>query len=454
MEVEEIVRLCHDEKICPYEISVQLAKHAKVIVADYYYIFNPSIQKRFFAKTDLDLENSIIIVDEAHNLPARIRSLMSMSISTFTLNQARKEAKDMEDDTATVLLDELQEQLVELINMDNEKMVQKGQFKIDKDSIEIFEALAGKRLKSEKSSYFDTIVSFLKNYSDENGYANIIKHVKGHRGERIELTHTCLDPSIITKPILDSCYSSIFMSGTLTPLDMFKDILGIEGNAKEFPSPFPVTNKLNLIVPNVTTKYSERSPEQFEMIANALSEICNEIPGNSIVFFPSYFLRDQIAEIFEDKCHKTIFKEVPGLQKQEKADLLERFKSYKDSGAVLLGVAAGSFGEGIDLPGDLLKGVIIVGLPLNKPDLETQALINYYDNKYNRGWDYGYILPAISRVQQNAGRCIRSETDKGVVVYMDKRYGWSNYMKTFSDKIEITLDYKNKIKNFFEHKSI
>ena len=243
------------------------------------------------------------------------------------------------------------------------------------------------------------------------------------------------------------------MSGTLTPLEMFRDVLGVKGDVKEFPSPFPASNRLNLIVPNVTTKYSERSPEQFKMIAESLAEICNEIPGNTLVFFPSYFLRDQVALTFEDKCHKTIFKEVPGLQKEEKTELLERFKSYKETGAVLLGVAAGSFGEGIDLPGDLLKGVVIVGLPLNKPDLETEALIKYYDNKFNKGWDYGYILPAISMVQQNAGRCIRSETDKGVVVYMDKRYAWPSYMKSFTN-IEVTMDYKNKIKAFFEPKSI
>ena len=128
--------------------------------------------------------------------------------------------------------------------------------------------------------------------------------------------------------------------------------------------------------------------------------------------------------------------------------MLENFKGYKNSGAVLMGVASGSFGEGIDLPGDLLKCVVVVGLPLGKPDLETQTVVDYYDKKYRKGWDYGYVMPALSTVMQNAGRCIRSESDKGVIIYLDKRYLWENYRKVIS-KPEVALNYSERIKEFF-----
>jgi DNA excision repair protein ERCC-2 len=213
---------------------------------------------------------------------------------------------------------------------------------------------------------------------------------------------------------------------------MYADVLGFPENTvqKEFPSPFPVENKLCLVVPGVTTKFSERSEAQYKKIAATCASIVNEIKGCSAIFFPSYALRDSVAKYFVDACVKTIFTEDARGTKEERQQLLERFAKYKDFGAVLLGVAAGSFGEGVDLPG-VLKSVIVVGIPLDRPDLETQELIKYYDRKFHRGWDYGYILPAITKTLQNAGRCIRSETDRGVLVFMDDRYALPMYARCF-----------------------
>ena len=151
------------------------------------------------------------------------------------------------------------------------------------------------------------------------------------------------------------------------------------------------------------------------------------------------------------KCSKSVFYETPNLSKKEKGDLLERFKEYKDYGAVLLSVISGSFGEGIDLPGDLLKGVVIVGLPLEIPDLETKELIDYYQEKYGKGFDYGYIFPAITKCLQNGGRCIRSETDKGVIIFLDERFAWHNYLRCIPLDMgfKISKLYEDRIMKFF-----
>ena len=130
----------------------------------------------------------------------------------------------------------------------------------------------------------------------------------------------------------------------------------------------------------------------------------------------------------------------------------KKFKSYKSTGATLLAVVAGSFGEGVDLPGDELKTVVVVGLPLARPDLETNALIQYYDEKFKNGWNYGYVYPAFNKVIQNAGRCIRSETDKGVIVFLDERYTLPRYYHCFPEswKIKVSVNqYKEKIERFF-----
>jgi len=153
----------------------------------------------------------------------------------------------------------------------------------------------------------------------------------------------------------------------------------------------------------------------------------------------------------------------------EKEKILKEFKENKDKGAVLLAVAAGNFGEGIDLPGDFLKGVVIVGLPLEKPDLETKELIDYYEEKYGKGarkptdnansvsgtnsvgFDYGYIFPAITKCLQNAGRCIRSETDKGVIVFLDERFAWENYHRCLPVDMDFKISkvYEERIEKFF-----
>ncbi len=195
-----------------------------------------------------------------------------------------------------------------------------------------------------------------------------------------------------------------------------------------------------------------RGEEQFGRMAEICSDIANDVPGNSAIFFPSYQLRDMVYKYFFSRCKKTSLLEAPGMSKMEKTDMLERFKQYSKTGAVLLGAISGNFSEGIDLPGDLLKCVIVVGLPLQQPDLETKELIAYYEKKFKHGWDYGYVMPAFNKSLQSTGRCIRTETDKGCIVYLDERYAWPMYKRCFpkDTKCYITNQYKPLVRAFFE----
>jgi len=266
------------------------------------------------------------------------------------------------------------------------------------------------------------------------------------------LSHRCLDPSIAAKAVIEKSHCTILMSGTLTPTAMYADILGFPKKTvqRELPSPFPVSNKISLIVPNATTRYSQRTEGQYMRISDICANITNAIPGCSAIFFPSYALRDAVAKHFSTACKKTVFMEDSSATKEDRQDLLKRFESYKDHGAVLLGVAAGSFGEGIDLPG-ILKSVIVVGIPLDRPNLETKELIQYYDRKFGKGWEYGYVLPAITKTLQNAGRCIRSETDRGVLVFLDERYAQPMYSRCFPKdwNPKVTANPLPHIQNFF-----
>ncbi|MCX8146847.1 MAG: ATP-dependent DNA helicase [Candidatus Woesearchaeota archaeon] len=465
--VENIVETCKEKKLCPYEISIALASEARVIITDYSYIFNSSIRENFFSKTKKELKDSIIIIDEGHNLPRRIRDLASEKISTLIIRRAIKEAKKFNYEKIAEQLSFLNEILLDYkkgLKEAKEKIIKKDDFikKIEgicnyDELVEDFALVADAVRESQKRSYIGSIANFLYSWiGPDEGFTRIFSASQYKNELLLSLVYRCLDPSVVSKSILEEAHSAIIMSGTLVPTKMYKDILGFPRDSLEriYKSPFKPENKLSIIIPETTTKFSMRSEIQFKEIAKILLKIIDTIPGNIAVFFPSYYLRDQIYKYLYDSCGKIVFLEQPKMTKKDKTEFLEKFKSYKDRGAVLLGASTGSFGEGIDLPGDLLNGVIVVGLPLEQPDLETKELIRYFDKKFGRGWDYGYIFPAFNKCLQNAGRCIRSETDKGVVVFLDKRYIWPMYKRCFPEDsdIKVTMHYKEMIEEFFKPK--
>jgi len=458
---EELVQACKKEKLCPYEIATQIGKDAKVIVADYYNLFHETIRQNFLGRTEKSLSDAIIIIDEGHNLPKRCRDILTVKLTSFMLERAIKEAKKFGYEETRAYLERINEILIDYSkNMESQEiMIEKDDFIKKINEIEDYDKITtdlefiGDEVRErQKQSYIGSIALFLTAWrGEDNGYARILTIKKG-KYPMILLTYRCLDPSILTKNVIDNAHATIIMSGTLTPTFMYRDILGFkDAEEKQYESPFPKSNRLNLIVPETTTKFTKRNEEQYKNIAKALKRLTNNIEGNCAIYFPSYDLRDRINYFFSKINERITLEERQGLTKQEKQELLEEFKEHKDKGAILLGVASGSFGEGIDLIGDFLKAVIIVGLPLEKPNLETKELINYYEQKFGKGWDYGYIMPAITKILQNAGRCIRSETDKGVIVFLDERYAWPNYRRCFPIEMEckITRQYEV-IKDFFD----
>ncbi len=462
LNVEQIIEIGRENSFCPYEIDAEIARTANVIIADYMHILSPYIRDHLFKKVGKDLGDSILIFDEAHNIDKKARELLTLTLSTYSAELAIKEAKRFQFpiieklENIKLILSELNKKIPE---NRNEILIKKEDFsrKIENYHEMINELLEFGLvvLETQKRSFIHNLANFLRSWlGQDEGFIRTINHdyLKNNTLFNINLNYKCLDPSFITKPLIENSKLVICMSGTLTPASMYKDLLGFNDvKLVEYSSSFPKENQLNLIVPNITTKFTLRNNLMYKRIAKECSEIANEIPGNSIIFFPSYELRNNVFNDFQKLCMKTIFQESKNINKSEKEELIEKFKSFSKTGAVLLAVSSANFGEGIDLIGDFLKCVIIVGIPLAKPDLETQALIDYYNKKFGRGWDYGYIYPAIIKTLQNAGRCIRSETDKGVIVFLDERYSWPKYSNCFpKDKnFIITKLPLDKIKDFF-----
>ncbi len=472
LDVEELIDLCKENNLCTYEISLLLARSANVIVADYFHIFDPSIQQILFKKMQKDLSKTIIIIDEAHNLPDRIRNDWTLKLNTFLLN---KLAEKLKDQNKTDLSEKIVLISKALQSFSIKKLANETEIYVNReDFISLIEQSTGQNYNEFKELFFDITDEieerdesdeifkfnlFLKYWPNiDKGFVRILRKEKTQSGKTFpSIEYHCLDPSIVSEPLINSSYSTILMSGTLLPSEMYRDILGLDKKRtqiKSYKNPFPRKNKLVLVSPDITTKYESRTEAMFKKIATSCAYIINSVDGNSAIFFSSYDLLSKTIVYLEKICQKKLFIEKRRMSKLEKENLINQFKnSVIGGGAALIGVQGASFSEGIDLPGELLKAVAIVGVPLAPPDLRQKALIEYYDEKYHKGWDYGYVFPAINRALQAAGRCIRSETDKGFVAFLDKRFNWSKYKKIIPPdwNMKVSEDFRKEIKTFFDN---
>lgn len=450
---------------CTYELLTEAANSSDVVVADYFHIFSPH-GKKFLKRMGKTLENSIIIADEAHNLPDRIRKNLSSKISTRTCDLAKREAGQFGLDVKEYI--ECAEEAISMtarkfLMSSSESFISKEEFfqKIEKlcgyKAASLALAQAGEKvLETRKKSHIERMAIFLAGWEGpDEGYARIISRERIMGKDHVSIFYNCMDPSLVSKPIINDSHSTILMSGTLSPMEMYRDLLGLNEHRtdlKSYSSPFPKNNRLNIITKGITTKYKERTPENFARIARTVALCASTIKGNAAVFFPSYEIMKKIRALCGSGIGKQVFAEEQGMTKEERKKLIEEFESSHQKGAVLFGVLAGSFSEGIDLPGDKLNGVIIVGIPLEKPTLFTKALTDYYDSRFKKGMEYGYIYPAMIKVMQASGRCIRTETDRGVCVFADDRFLWRNYRTVFPNdwNFLVTERPEMDIKKFFE----
>jgi DNA excision repair protein ERCC-2 len=469
----EVKDACVAPELCPYEILMKLAKDANVVIADYYYVFNPHIRISLFSKIGLGLEDAIVIVDEAHNLPQRIRRVMSSRLTSNMTKRAIQEARKYKLNDCIPALSEIQDALNEQtreLELGQEKLV-KGDAFISRlnlflaydDIIELLEDTAETVRLKAKHSYIGGIAEFLESWKgDDEGFARIISLESTKSGETTLLNYRCLDPSIASREVGNSAHSIVLMSATLSPPEMYATLLGLDdAELLTLKSPFPTKNRMNLIVPKTTTKYTRRNEAQFKQMAAIILDIAEEVRGNMAVYFPSYFILRKVKDFFESlkknnafekAFRKPLFSEFGSMDKSDKEALIERFKKSSREGGILFGVVSGSFAEGIDLPGEYLSCVVTVGIPFPKPDLETKELIKYYNEKYSNGMFYGYIFPTMNKIIQASGRCIRTEQDRGVIVFLDERYAWPIYKQCFPPDwwIEIARNFKERIKEFFD----
>lgn len=461
MHVEEIRESCEMLYTCPYYLLFDMFKETNVIVADYNYLLDPGIRDLIKSKTQKNLQDFIIIFDEGHNIPQRIRNLDSYLINKQILIKSRKEIDDRVNEPT---LSETLRLLSTMFNQNNtgEAIIPISEFKEQVNTMFTNYFLGDfgfgnfmtllqqgcNKLEDDDpdgyylSSSYKVLLFFKALITNEQHRINVKK------SESFEVIS--LDPSILSKDIFKEAHSTILMSGTLYPPSLYANILGIDNTQiKNYLSPFPPENKYILVDTSVTSRYSKRNELMYNSIGKKISEVCNLVPGNVACFFPSYKMIENIARYINTDY--TEIYEQSGLTKEEKNNIIESLKQSDNN--LLLGVQSGSFSEGIDFKNNILKAVILVGLPLDPPSLEKNCLIKYYDEKCNKGKQIAYILPLVTKILQSSGRLIRSSEDKGVIILMDDRYAELKYSQFYPKDFDfIVSDYINMhITKFFNN---
>ncbi|QMS84491.1 ATP-dependent DNA helicase [Candidatus Xianfuyuplasma coldseepsis] len=445
-------------KICPHEFSLSISNFSDIVICDYNYAFDPRTHLiRYF---DEDYYNPILLVDEAHNMIDRSRSMYSSSITKsglLALKKAAKKVKPSVQSTITKIIKYIDEFAT---NIELIKQPFYHQEELDEQLLVLLERLVNKLdqilVENKKFPNRDQVLDgyfmctqFIR-ISDF--YASSYRYILEAKDEDIVITLSCLDAS---KYILDTierrAKGAIFFSATLEPVDYHVRLITKgEGKSISIPSPFP-QHHLGLFVDDSTsTRYRDRERSIDSIIDNIYAMLETKV-GNYIVFFPSYRYLNRVLEQFDTEAYDVVVQE-RNMNFKTRNKLLQSFDEVGETSTVGFFVMGGSFSEGIDYIGDKLHGVLIVGVAMPQFNPYNELLRNYFDELFETGFDYAYTFPGMNKVIQAVGRVIRTEEDQGIAILFDDRYSHRNYRTLFPKNWQhaITIRVNNYVQNYLE----
>ena len=433
---DNIEKISEEYMLCPFELSLDLTNLSDVIICDYNYVFDPRVYlKRFF---DTKTTDYTFLIDEAHNLVDRAREMYSATLNEEKFVKVKK-LISKKDKRIIKVIKEIQsyfeDKLEDLTTLDENDLVE------SEAPLELCEILSSfikfvdeylARTNEENEElmdlYFD-VYSFLSisDFYDKN-YTTI--YTKTFNGMTIKIY--CVNPQKVIEEKMKKAKSNIIFSATLIPMDYFMKMYSYdeEDFIINLKSPFDVKNRLLMIGDNVATTYSKRF-ETSEDIASYIANCVQAKKGNYMVFFPSYKYMDLVFDKMKENYPNinTSIQE-SNMSEEEKEEFLSMFDEDNKETHVGFCVLGGHFSEGIDLTNDKLIGVIIVGVGMPQIGIERDIIKDHMKDS-NKGFDYAYVYPGMIKVLQAAGRCIRTDDDKGVILLLDNRYSQRRYQSLF-----------------------
>ena len=435
---EIFLEQAHRHRVCPFELCLDTASWADNIICDYNYVFDPNVYlRRFFAEGTK--EEYLFLVDEAHNLVERARSMYSavlvkedfLAVKKLVKPYSKKVAAELEKCNKILLAYKRECEDYQICeNISNLAF-----------ALMRFGAAADTFL--QKSTEFPGKKEFLDLYLKVRHFLNMYERLDEHyviytqflENHSFMIKLFCVDPALNLQECLDKGRSTVFFSATLLPIQYYKKLLSTkeENYAIYAKTAFSKEQSCLLIGDGVSSKYTRRNRMEFQNIARYIQKIVSAKKGNYMVFFPSYRFLEQVYEEFLPMMEgqTDCIVQTTGMKEEEREEFLGEFEKERKHSLVGFCVMGGIFGEGIDLKEELLIGAIVVGTGLPQVGQEREILKQYFEAHGGEGFDYAYRYPGMNKVLQAAGRVIRTKEDKGVIALLDERFLQREYRRLF-----------------------
>lgn len=424
--------------VCPFEMSLDVSNWADAVICDYNYAFDPQAHlKRFFSESGKG--EYLFLIDEAHNLVERGREMYSASLYKEDLLEVRKLVK-AEDPKLAKGLSECNQQFLELKRECEHYQILKSVSHIVLKLMNVLSKLEDyleeckdAEKKKRVLDFYFAVRSFLNVHDimDEN-YVIFSEMMEDGR---FQIKLFCVNPAVNLQNYLEQGNSTIFFSATLLPVHYYKKLLSVKKDdyAVYAHSSFPQENKFLFIGTDVSTRYTRRGESTYQRFARYIAVMAEQKKGNYMAFFPSYRFLEEVHTCFLECVDHEVDSicQVSYMDEEQREEFLEEFEQEREKSLVAFCVMGGIFSEGIDLTDDKLIGAVIAGTGLPQVCTEREILKQYFNAADMDGFDYAYLYPGMNKVLQSAGRVIRTESDRGVILLLDDRFRAMRYREVF-----------------------
>lgn len=441
MSREAIEEQARERQVCPFELGLDLSVWMDAVICDYNYVFDPNARlKRFFGESVKG--DYLFLIDEAHNLVERGREMYSASLWKEDVLKVRRLVKT-KDVRLSRQLEELNKQLLALKRecdgcqiLNSAGHIYLKLLSVMAELERYLEECEDEAIREEALDLYFSVRTFASVYEKLDENYMIYSEIAPDGGFQIRLF--CVNPAVNLKEALDKGNSAVFFSATLLPIRYYKELLSTETDdyAVYAKSPFDIKKRLLLLGTDVSTRYTMRGEGTYQKYAAYLLETARAKEGNYMAFFPSYKFMQEVYDCFRELAKRTegqvdCLIQAPYMSEEAREIFLESFEEERGGSLMGFCVMGGIFSEGIDLSRDRLIGAVIVGTGLPLVCRERELLKEYFDGRGYRGFDYAYVYPGMNKVQQSAGRVIRTEEDRGVILLLDDRFREARYRETF-----------------------
>ena len=465
MSREVLEAQARKHKVCPFEMALDVSTWVDGVICDYNYVFDPDARlRRFFAEGGAG--GYLFLIDEAHNLVERGRQMYSaelckedfLAVKKLVKGEAPRFAKRLE--ACNKILLAMKKECENYKVLDNISHFGIQLMNVLSETDRYLEECVDKEVRETVLDFYFQVRSFLNIYDglDEN----YVIYTEYQENGRFVLKLFCVNPAANLQKCLDKGNSAVFFSATLLPIQYYKRLLSTEKDnyAVYIDSSFDTKKRLLMNGVDVSTRYTMRSREMYQRYATYIFRVVKAKMGNYLIFFPSYrFMEDVYQEFTQllasDEEEMELVIQQKHMDEEERENFLRAFEMGREKSLIGFGVLGGIFSEGIDLTNEKLIGTLIIGTGLPQVCNEREILKSYFDQKGLYGFDYAYRYPGMNKVLQAAGRVIRTEDDRGVILLLDERFqrekGKEIFPKEWADCERCRLDIvEEKIRLFWE----